>query len=207
MSVPAPSAPGELRSDRKLVVAWPYVSALLLVTMVAIIAAVIVWRAIPRFPADDSVAAGFARDMAIHHAQAVDMGFIALDRISDPTIRIIAADIVQTQQAQIGIMQGWLDVWGLSMTGQNPPMSWMGHDGHEGMPGMASREDIERLSTLPPDQARDEFLRLMIHHHQGGATMAEAALARTDLPEVRRLAAAIATAQTAEIERMQELLS
>lgn len=87
-------------------------------------------------------------------------------------------------------------------------MAWMGHpvERISDMPGMASREEVQRLADLPPAEMDAAFLRMMIPHHQGGVEMAEAALERTDRPEVRRLAGAIINTQQAEIEWMQTLL-
>ena len=55
-------------------------------------------------PAADGPEAGFARDMSAHHAQAVEMSFIVRDRTSDPAVRMLAYDIINTQSAQIGMM-------------------------------------------------------------------------------------------------------
>src|SRR5215475_11611621 len=63
-------------------------------------------------PGEASVDVGFARDMGIHHTQAVLISDLVYDRTLDPEIRNLAGDIAATQQAQIGEMRGWLDVWG-----------------------------------------------------------------------------------------------
>ena len=98
-------------------------------------------------PAEDSAEAGFARDMMVHHAQAVQMAEIVRDKTESEEIRTIAADIALTQQAQIGQMQGWLAVWGLPTTGPEPPMAWMGHPMEGRMPGMATPEQIDDLQA------------------------------------------------------------
>ena len=159
-----------------------------------------------REPGDSSAEAGFARDMAVHHAQAVEMAEIVRDKTESGEIRTMAADMALTQQAQIGQMQGWLAVWGLPMTGAEPAMSWMGHPTEGRMPGMASPEEINRLRNAPPDEADKLFLELMIPHHQAAVPMAEAVLERTDRPEVERLANAIVASQRGEIEIMREML-
>ena len=66
-----------------------------------------------RTPADDSAEAGFARDMATHHAQAADMAFILRDASADEALRALAADIIVTQSAQRGMFMAWLQQWGL----------------------------------------------------------------------------------------------
>jgi uncharacterized protein (DUF305 family) len=159
-----------------------------------------------RPPGDDSAEAGFARDMMVHHAQAVQMAEIVRDRTNSDTMRLLASDIALTQQAQIGIMQGWLQAWGLPMTATEPAMAWMGHPMDGPMPGMATPEEIDRLSEVPPDVADVLFLRLMIRHHQAAIPMAEALLKRSDRPEVRALAQSVEVSQRAEIETMKAML-
>jgi uncharacterized protein (DUF305 family) len=157
-------------------------------------------------PADDSAEAGFARDMMVHHAQAVQMAEIVRDKTESEEIRTLSADIALTQQAQIGQMQGWLAVWDLPPTGTEPAMSWMGHPTESRMPGMASPEDLNNLQKASPEEADTLFLQLMIPHHEAAVPMAEAVMADTERPEVNRLAGAIIASQQAEIEMMKGLL-
>jgi uncharacterized protein (DUF305 family) len=181
-------------------------SRLVAVLAVAFVAALglAVWLWLSgRPPGRGSAEAGFARDMIVHHAQAVEMAEIVRDRTESEDIRILASDVSLTQQAQIGIMQGWLGVWGLPTTGEEPAMAWMGHPMEGLMPGMATPEEVSRLSHLPPDRADVLFLRLMIAHHEAAIPMAGAILKRTDEPEVRQLAKAIQKSQRAEIENMK----
>jgi uncharacterized protein (DUF305 family) len=157
-------------------------------------------------PSNDSPEAGFARDMIVHHAQAVQMAEIVRDKTKSDSMRLLASDISLTQQAQIGIMQGWLQAWGLPITGEEPAMAWMGHPTDGLMPGMATPDEIDRLYTLPPDRADVLFLRLMIAHHQAAIPMAQAVLKRTDEPEVSQLANSIIASQRAEIENMKAMV-
>jgi uncharacterized protein (DUF305 family) len=159
-----------------------------------------------RPPGNDSPEAGFARDMIVHHAQAVQMAEIVRDKTQSDDIRLLATDIALTQQAQIGMMQGWLGEWGLPIAETGPAMSWMGHPTEGLMPGMATPEEIDRLQQAPPGVADVLFLRLMIAHHQAAIPMAEAVLRRTDRPEVRQLAQSIVNSQRAEIENMKAMV-
>ena len=144
--------------------------------------------------------------MMVHHAQAVQMAEIVRDKTQSDDMRILASDIALTQQAQIGIMQGELQAWGLSITGTEPAMGWMGHPTSGPMPGMATPEEIDRLSEAAPEEADVLFLRLMITHHQAAIPMAEAILKRSDRPEVEQLARAMDASQRAEIENMKSML-
>lgn len=177
-----------------------------LAALLALIAAAVVW-AWPQPPGEDSVEVGFARDMATHHMQAVEMAELIRDRTDDPDIAFLARDIAQVQQGQIGQFFGWLDVWGRTPTGAQPAMAWMGMPTDGLMPGMATREELQRLADLRGPEADELFLELMIDHHQGGVHMAEAAVQREVGPPARRLAEVIAASQQSEIETMQAMLA
>lgn len=71
-------------------------------------------------PGDDSVEAGFVRDMSTHHAQAVEMAMIMHTKAQDEQVASLAADIAITQQGQIGTMSAWLREWNLNPTGEQP---------------------------------------------------------------------------------------
>ncbi|GAA0988827.1 DUF305 domain-containing protein [Acrocarpospora macrocephala] len=171
------------------------------------------WLLTPSTPGDESPEAGFARDMQVHHAQAVRMAMVVRDRTTDPEIRTLAYDIATTQQHQIGQMYAWLTLWGLPQAPSGPPMTWM-RDHHAdtpgepaSMPGMATADQLKALEKASGREAEVLFLRLMIPHHQGGASMAQAALQLTAQREVRLLAQAMLTAQSSEIEVMRRLLT
>jgi uncharacterized protein (DUF305 family) len=159
-----------------------------------------------RPPGNDSAEAGFARDMIVHHGQAVQMAEIIRDKTNTDAMRLLASDISLTQQGQVGIMQGWLEVWGLPISDSEPAMAWMGHPTDGLMPGMATPEEITRLSQLPPDRADVLFLRLMISHHEAAIPMAQAVLKRTDESEVRQLANSIIESQKAEMKNMKAMV-
>ena len=127
---------------------------------------------------------GFSRDMSTHHLQGVEMANLVADHSQDPAVRGLAFDIAETQNNQVGRMQGWLALWGFSPTGGDV-MSWMGPDmpamdmsGGSGlMPGMATEDELTHLRSLSGTAFDVEFLRLMIRHHQGGLPMAQYAQA------------------------------
>jgi uncharacterized protein (DUF305 family) len=192
-------------------------ASLVLLAFLAILAAGVVWLALLvasqpsdeeglQLPDEGSPEAGFARDMINHHAQAVQMAEIVRDKTKSEEIHTLATDITLTQQAQIGMMLGWLGVWGLPATGTQPAMSWMGHPTEGLMPGMATPEEIDSLYDFPPEEADKIFLRLMIPHHQAAIPMAEAVLQRTERPEIRQLAGAIEASQRVEIQMMEQML-
>ncbi len=164
----------------------------------------------PAVPAEGSVDAGFARDMGVHHEQAVEMSTLVRDRTEDPEVRQLALDILLTQQHQAGQMNGWLAAWGLPLRSAAAPMAWAG-DGHDHgtdgrMPGLATPEQMERLASETGAEADRLYLALMIPHHEGGVDMAELAVERADQRAVRTLADAIIRSQEAELSLLRAML-
>lgn len=167
-------------------------------------------------PGDSSPEAGFARDMATHHAQAVDMAFIIRDKGPAKEIRSLAFDIINTQANQRGMFQGWLQQWELSQATDQRPMAWMSGHGHGAtpsasatpgvMPGMASAAELAELRQAQGTQAEVLFLQLMIRHHEGGVQMAEGLLSLSTRSEVVSMAQKIVDGQSGEIKLMTELL-
>jgi uncharacterized protein (DUF305 family) len=90
-------------------------------------------------------------------------------------------------------------------------MGWMGHHLAKGevipMPGIATDDEIARLTAAHGPPAEKLFLELMIRHHRGGVQMATYAADHAQTSIVRALARGIAEAQTAEIAQLQDLLA
>ncbi|MDQ0747997.1 uncharacterized protein (DUF305 family) [Streptomyces africanus] len=163
-------------------------------------------------PSAESADAGFARDMAVHHQQAVEMSYIVRDRTKDEEVRRLAYDIAQTQANQRGMMLGWLDLWGLPKVSSEAPMTWMdmggmasGKDGAL-MPGMATNTEMKKLGTLSGKQAEIFYLQLMTDHHKGGIHMAEGCVEKCAVGVEKRLAQGMVDAQQSEIGLMADLL-
>ncbi|MGW7242103.1 DUF305 domain-containing protein [Streptomyces sp. NPDC054804] len=163
-------------------------------------------------PSADSADAGFARDMAVHHQQAVEMSYIVRDRTKNADVRRLAYDIAQTQANQRGMLLGWLDLWGLPKVSADPPMTWMGMgdmaSGKDGslMPGMATNTELKKLGTLNGKQAEIFYLQLMTDHHKGGIHMAEGCVAKCTVGVEKSLAQGMVDAQQSELTAMAQML-
>ena len=180
-------------------------------------------------PDTASAEAGFARDMQEHHNQGVELAMIVRDRTDDAPVRLLAYDIATTQAKQSGQMSGWLAVWALPQFAPEPSMTWMtrpalsgethgsehasdsdggaAHVAGEPMPGLATAEDIAALTAASGIEAEQEFLFIMIAHHQGAIDMAEAVLERSTNGTVRGFATSVVLSQESEIELMTSMLA
>ncbi|MER6599078.1 DUF305 domain-containing protein [Streptomyces rubiginosohelvolus] len=164
-------------------------------------------------PGGASVEAGFSRDMAVHHQQAVEMSLIVRDRTRNEEVRTLAYDIINTQAAQRGMMLGWLEMWGLDKSTNQAPMAWMGHssafqakDGSL-MPGMATNTQIDQLNKARGEEAEILYLQLMTAHHKAGVDMARAAEKAAKDSDVKRLAQSMVNGQQAEMDLMATMLT
>ncbi|MEI5100187.1 DUF305 domain-containing protein [Streptomyces sp. PmtG] len=163
-------------------------------------------------PSGSSADAGFARDMSVHHQQAVEMSYVVRDRTKNEEIRRLAYDIAQTQANQRGMMLGWLDLWELPKVSEDPPMKWMGMDdataGEDGalMPGMATNAQMKRLGELNGRKAEIYYLQLMTTHHKGGIHMAQGCVERCGVGAEKRLAQGMVESQESEVKLMADLL-
>ncbi|WP_455361848.1 DUF305 domain-containing protein [Streptomyces sp. SYSU K21746] len=214
---------------------WAAIAAVVLALLVAAAATVATASggsaARAATPAEDSADAGFARDMAVHHQQAVEMSFIVRDRTKDEEVRRLAYDIANTQANQRGMLLGWLDLWELPKISMGEPMAWMAsgtksgehggtHGGHGGqggrgghetgdgslMPGMATKAELAALAEAEGKEAEILYLQLMTDHHQGGVTMAQGCADLCEVGTERKLAQGMVDAQESEMALMADLL-
>ncbi|MFC3689153.1 DUF305 domain-containing protein [Aquipuribacter hungaricus] len=221
------------RTSRPLLAALAVLGAAVLVVVGLLTGAALARSSAPAAAPDEaSLDAGFARDMQVHHGQAVEMSVLVRDRSDDPDVRGLALDILLTQQNQQGQMAGWLSTWGLRQSSSLPAMAWMspfgdgmaGMEGHStGGPseadvavppgenpmvtmGLATREEMAALTAADGVEAERIYLQLMVEHHEGGIEMASLAAEEASQPQVRRLAQGMVAGQSAEITRLTELL-
>jgi uncharacterized protein (DUF305 family) len=163
-------------------------------------------------PGDNSPEAGFARDMSLHHSQAVEMAMLAWQKSTNTDVREMAYNIATGQQAQIGIMQTWLQDWHLLPTGSRPRMAWMPNGANEllpdgRMPGMASDAELSQLRSLSGDAFDVLFCQLMLRHHLGGIHMISGLLAQSHDKPVTDLATQMKNAQQNDVTNLRRTLT
>ena len=137
----------------------------------------------------------FIDAMVPHHQGAIAMAEVALKNAEHEEIKELSRNIVSTQQSEIEELKSIKkEEFGTS----NVPMEMSPQQ----MRGMGMMMDPKRLSKREPfDEA---FIVAMIPHHQSAIYMSQVAQEESKIPEIKKLAGNIVTAQKREIEQMKQ---
>ena len=161
----------------------------------------------------------FATDMIQHHAQALSMVDLTLERPLDAEVQSLAEEIRAAQAPEIEAMADWLTDWdepvpetmrdhanaGHDMGDMSDTMDDMEDHGSD-MPGMMSAEDMDALEGSADADFQQMWLEMMIEHHEGAVEMARAEQEGGRFEPAVDLAGDITDSQTEEIATMRELL-
>lgn len=135
----------------------------------------------------------FLTDMIDHHAMAVMMGEMCLEKTPPhPQLQELCQNIVTSQTAEIELMQGWLSDWyGIEYEPEMKP---------------ADEKQMEALAELSGGEFEIAFLEMMIQHHSTAVRRATQCTRRAHHQQIRRLCHSIIEAQSEEIALMQDWL-
>ncbi len=150
----------------------------------------------------------FATAMIPHHAQAIEMVTLTQGRSLDPKVARLAEGVRDAQVPEVETMTDWLTSWGQEVPETSLDHANAGHgmEGTEGG-GMMSAEDMESLRKAPDKDFQRMWLEMMIAHHEGAIEMAEAEVEDGRYAEAVAMAESIVTSQSAEIDRIEKLLT
>jgi len=183
---------------------WPKVVVLVL-AFAFLAGAVGHWIGHAGPPGEESVDAGFYRDMIHHHDQAISMAMYEQANGSDPVVVGFANEILRRQEYEIGVMSSKLDQWGYTTSPGETAMEWMGMGTPVAqMPGLATDDQMQRLKAAKGAEADALFLELMSNHHRGGVHMADYAYRHAESSSVRELAQRMAWVQGTEINEFRD---
>lgn len=154
-------------------------------------------------PADAEFDLRFIDAMTPHHQGALEMAQDVLEKSRRPELKKLAQAIMAAQNPEIQQMQKWRTAW--YPKAPKEPIAWHGAMKHS-MP--MSQEQIHGMKmTMDLGKADAQFdlrfLNAMIVHHEGAVTMAQEVLQKSKRPEMQKLAKAIVSSQTNEIELMK----
>jgi uncharacterized protein (DUF305 family) len=131
----------------------------------------------------------FIDTMIHHHDGALDMAKDILTKTQRQELKTFAQKIIDDQTKEIAMMRDWREKW---YAGKPSALNME-------LPGMKMSESAEDRVA----DADQEFLRMMIEHHEGALLMGEAAIKRGEHPEIKQLGEDVIKAQRSEIEKMK----
>lgn len=132
----------------------------------------------------------FMTEMVSHHAMAVDMAEMAVEKATHPELKQTAAEIVRTQTAEIKRMKRWSKRW----------------YGVTARPRMTERDmrDMRELEDASGAEFELRFMSLMTVHHTIAIERARIATRCARHPQLRRMARGIVRAQQREVKQFRE---
>ena len=155
----------------------------------------------------------FITGMIGHHAQALAMGALAPTHSAGPSVRILAARIINSQRGEIGQMQQWLRERGQptpEVVIEGTELTLRGAEYALRMPGMLTEAQMRELDEARGPKFDYVFLAYMIQHHRGAVTMVEELFGQevtTQDAAVFKFASDVQTDQLTEIARMDRMLA
>ena len=158
----------------------------------------------PTYNAADSE---FVAMMIPHHFQATLMSELAPERSADQTLQAFADRIDVEQTVEIGMMQNWQTWNDLEITDAE-----MAYEMMLGMPmmvehmGMATAAEMDALAASSGTDFDRMYLELMIDHHEGALDMIVDVIGNGSDTTLQFWATDMLTAQTVQIEQMEQML-
>lgn len=134
----------------------------------------------------------FLDQMSQHHAGAIAMAQIALQKGSTDHVKTMGKNLIDKQQAEVQKLQGWRSAW----YGAGPAPT----------PRDKDRQTVEQLSHLQGIDFDKTYATKMIEHHEEGIAMAKPAVQQATHPEIRAFSQQMIDDQTHEIEHLQSHL-
>ncbi|MBW4623366.1 MAG: DUF305 domain-containing protein [Cyanosarcina radialis HA8281-LM2] len=135
---------------------------------------------------------GFLRDFIDHHYFAIQMSQICLQKAVRPALKSICQKVIAAQRQEIHTMRSWLINWyGIQYAPTTNKMN-------------ASK--LSQLNSLNGSQFEIEFMKTLISHHWGAIILGGQIIDRAYHHRLVDLAADIVSAQTQEINELQNML-
>lgn len=150
----------------------------------------------------NAVDVAFLQAMIPRDAQAIAMSSQTASRGASPEVEDLAARIDLAHGTQIEQMNAILTEWRAPRPGLMGAITTSGP-----AEGMISEHQIRQLAATSGPEFDRTFLQLMVTHHSGAISRANAELAQGQNPEATQLAQSTIAARQSEITEMRALLA
>lgn len=118
----------------------------------------------------------FARKMIVHNQQGIQMADIAKKNSTNEEIRQIATLISEELSSDTAQYANWLKEWKETYFNLSDFPQMDGHDMYPTHPGMATLSELSALEAATGASIDEQFLRLMIIHHEGAKELADSSM-------------------------------
>ena len=142
----------------------------------------------------------FANTMIIHHQSAVDMAKDVLAKGNNADVKKMAQNIVTAQEAEIASFKSVLASYKM------PEMKKEAGEAHNELGENMAKMEATMNAIPKSGNADEDFLNMMIPHHQSAVTMAEDELSHGKNLELKKMAQKIMEDQNKEIKELNDLL-
>ncbi|MDQ3016203.1 MAG: DUF305 domain-containing protein [Bacteroidota bacterium] len=143
----------------------------------------------------------FANMMIMHHQSAIDMSEVVLTSGTDPQVKSMAQNIINTQKLEIVQMQEFAGKHKM-----NPAKMEHG-EMHNELAEIMKKMETTMMSMQMSGNPDKDFLMMMIPHHESAVTMAESEIEHGKEFELKKLAQKIISDQNKEIEGFKAWIS
>ncbi|MFY1688064.1 DUF305 domain-containing protein [Plantactinospora sp. WMMB782] len=144
----------------------------------------------------------FLQMMVTSHGQGLALVRLAPERARQEELKILAAAIEVTQEAEQRTMRDWLRGWGHSPSADPAAHA---HADHGGLPVLDPAQ-LAALARTSGARFETDFLNLLIGHQHSAVELARMETRSGSHPEVRELARRIDVSRTAQIDQMLKML-
>ncbi len=154
----------------------------------------------------DVIDADFARKMIVHNQQGIQIADIAKERAVNEKVSSVATSISKELSTEIQQYVSWLSDWDETYFNLSDFPEMEGHDMYPTYPGMASVGELDKLKKATGDSIDEQFLSLMIRHHEGANEMANSiAFEKMQFGQMIDLKTKTLKRQTEEMKTMKQL--
>jgi len=148
----------------------------------------------------------FAQKMIVHNQQGIQIADVAKKNATSEEVRQLAASVSEGLSNNTKQYIGWLSEWNEKYFNLSDFPQMDGHDMYPTHPGMASLGELEKLKKATGNAVDEQFLSLMIKHHEGANEMANSiAFERMQFGQMVDLKTKTLKRQAEEIQTMKQL--